>query len=83
MASEAAEIMGITASRLRTMGLIDKVISEPLGGAHRDYSSIMQSVKKVLQESIKQLQCDTTEVLLEKRFKRLMEYGKFKEIKIK
>jgi acetyl-CoA carboxylase carboxyl transferase subunit alpha len=83
MASEAAEIMGITASRLRTMGLIDKVISEPLGGAHRDYSSIMRSVKKVLQESIKQLQSDTTEVLLEKRFKRLMEYGKFKEIKIK
>jgi acetyl-CoA carboxylase carboxyl transferase subunit alpha len=65
------------------MGLIDKVISEPLGGAHRDYSSIMRSVKKVLQESIKQLQSDTTEVLLEKRFKRLMEYGKFKEIKIK
>jgi acetyl-CoA carboxylase carboxyl transferase subunit alpha len=82
-ASEAAEIMGVTASRLRTMGLIDKVISEPLGGAHRDYSSIMQSVKKVLQESIKQLQSDTTEVLLEKRFKRLMEYGKFKEIEIK
>lgn len=83
MASEAAEIMGITAPRLRAMGLIDKVISEPLGGAHRDYSSIMRSVKKVLQESIKQLQSDTTEVLLEKRFKRLMEYGKFKEIEIK
>ena len=82
-ASEAAEIMGITASRLKTMGLIDKVISEPLGGAHRDYSSIMQSVKKALQESIKKLQGNTTEVLLEKRFKRLMEYGKFKEIEIK
>ena len=82
-ASEAAEIMGITASRLKTMGLIDKVISEPLGGAHRDYSSIMQSVKKELQVSIKKLQGDTTEVLLEKRFKRLMEYGKFKEIEIK
>ena len=82
-ASEAAEIMGITASRLNAMGLIDKVINEPIGGAHRDYSSIMQSVNTALQESIKQLQGDTTEVLLEKRFKRLMEYGKFKEIEIK
>jgi len=82
-ASDAAEIMGITAPRLRAMGLIDKVINEPLGGAHRDYSSIMRSVEKVLQESLKKLQSDTTEVLLEKRFKRLMEYGKFKEVKVK
>ena len=82
-ASEAAEIMGITAPRLKAMGLIDKVISEPLGGAHRDYSSIMRSVEKALQESLKKLQSDTTEVLLEKRFKRLMEYGKFKEVKVK
>lgn len=82
-ASESAEIMGITAPRLKAMGLIDKVISEPLGGAHRNYSSIMQSVEKALQDSLKKLQSDTTEVLLEKRFKRLMEYGKFKEIKVK
>lgn len=82
-ASESAEIMGITAPRLKAMGLIDKVISEPLGGAHRNYSSIMQSVEKALQDSLKKLQSDTPEVLLEKRFKRLMEYGKFKEIKVK
>jgi acetyl-CoA carboxylase carboxyl transferase subunit alpha len=82
-APEAAEIMGITAHRLKTMGLIDKIISEPLGGAHRDYLTIMQSAKKSLQESLKQLQGYSTELLLEKRFERLMGYGKFKETKIK
>ena len=83
MAPEAAEIMGITAHRLKTMGLIDKIISEPAGGAHRDYPLIMQSVKKALQESLKQLQGYSTEILLQKRFERLMGYGKFKEVKIK
>lgn len=82
-AAEAAEIMGITASRLRALGLIDQIINEPLGGAHRDYPSIMESVKKALQESLEQLQDITSEVLLEKRFKRLMEYGKFKEAEAK
>jgi len=83
MAPEAAEIMGITAHRLKTMGLIDKIISEPVGGAHRDYPLTMQFVKKALQESLKQLQGYSTEILLQKRFERLMGYGKFKEVKIK
>ncbi|MCX7184899.1 MAG: acetyl-CoA carboxylase carboxyltransferase subunit alpha [Nitrosospira sp.] len=83
MAPEAAEIMGITAHRLKTMGLIDKIISEPAGGAHRDYPLTMQFVKKALQESLKQLQGYSTEILLQKRFERLMGYGKFKEVKIK
>lgn len=82
-APEAAEIMGITAHRLKTMGLIDKIISEPPGGAHRDYVAIMQSVKKALQESLRNFQGYSTEALLEKRFERLMGYGKFKEVKIK
>lgn len=82
-APEAAEIMGITAHRLKTMGLIDKIISEPAGGAHRDYPLVMQLVKKALQESLKQLQGYSTEILLQKRFERLMGYGKFKEVKIK
>ncbi|MBA2658330.1 MAG: acetyl-CoA carboxylase carboxyltransferase subunit alpha [Nitrosospira sp.] len=82
-APEAAEIMGITAHRLKTMGLIDKIISEPPGGAHRDYPAIMQSVKKALQESLGYFQAYSTEALLEKRFERLMGYGKFKEVKIK
>jgi acetyl-CoA carboxylase carboxyl transferase subunit alpha len=82
-APEAAEIMGITAHRLKTLGLIDKIISEPVGGAHRDYPAIMQSVGKALQESLKQLQGYSTEILLQKRFGRLMDYGKFKEVEIK
>ena len=82
-APEAAEIMGITAHRLKTMGLIDRIISEPPGGAHRDYPAIMQSVKKALQESLGYFQAYSTEALLEKRFERLMGYGKFKEVKIK
>lgn len=51
-AQEAAEIMGITAHRLKAMGLIDTIIAEPIGGAHRDYSSVMQSVKQALLGSL-------------------------------
>lgn len=81
-AAEAAEIMGITADRLKTMNLIDGIIDEPIGGAHRDYLATMQSVKNSLQESLRKLQDHSMETLLEKRFERLMEYGAFKEIKI-
>ena len=77
-AEEAAKIMGITASRLKTIGLIDQIIDEPLGGAHRDYPLTMELVRNSLQGSLKQLQSIPSKELLEKRFKRLMEYGKFK-----
>ena len=78
-ASEAAEIMGITASRLKTLGLIDKIVAEPLGGAHRDYAAMGASLKKVLQDSLKQLSSLSTGELLEARFARLMAYGRTKE----
>jgi acetyl-CoA carboxylase carboxyl transferase subunit alpha len=78
-AEEAAKIMGITASRLKTIGLIDQIIDEPLGGAHRNYPLTMELVRNSLQGSLEQLQNITSKELLEKRFKRLMEYGKFKE----
>ena len=77
-AQEAAKIMGITASRLKAIGLIDQIIDEPLGGAHRDYSSTMELVRNSLQGSLEQLQSIASKELLEKRSKRLMEYGKFK-----
>ncbi len=80
-ASEAAEIMGITADRLKEMDLIDTVISEPIGGAHRDYAAIMHSVKSALQDALRKLQVLPYEALLQKRFNRLMGYGKFKEVK--
>jgi acetyl-CoA carboxylase carboxyl transferase subunit alpha len=81
-APDAAETLGITATRLKTLGLVDKIISEPLGGAHRDYPAMMQSLKKALQETLKQVQSQTRDVMLQTRFSRLMSYGKFKEIEL-
>ena len=81
-APDAAETLGITATRLKTLGLVDKIISEPLGGAHRDYPAMMQSLKKALQDSLKQVQSQTTDEMLQTRFSRLMSYGKFKEIEL-
>jgi len=59
---------------------VDKIISEPLGGAHRDYAATMQSVKKALQDALKTVQNKPTANLLQDRFNRLMSYGKFKEV---
>ncbi len=78
-APDAAETLGITATRLKTLGLIDKIIPEPLGGAHRDYDAMMQSLKKALQESWRQLRDLPLDKLAETRFARLMDYGQFKE----
>jgi acetyl-CoA carboxylase carboxyl transferase subunit alpha len=81
-AADAAETLGITATRLKTLGLVDKIISEPLGGAHRDYSAMMQTLKKALQDTLKHVQSQTTQEMLQARFSRLMSYGKFKEIEL-
>jgi len=79
MAPEAAEALGITASRLKTLGLIDKIIPEPLGGAHRDPQATAQALRKALTEALKQLQEKKPRELVEERLERLMGYGKFKE----
>jgi acetyl-CoA carboxylase carboxyl transferase subunit alpha len=79
-ASDAAETLGITASRLKTLGLVDRVVNEPLGGAHRDPRAAAQSLKKALQDALRPLQDLSTEELVERRYERLMSYGKFKEI---
>ena len=78
-APEAAETMGITAQRLKTLGLIDKIVSEPLGGAHRDHAAMAQNLKKVLQDALKQLSGQSTADLLATRYERLMSYGRYKE----
>jgi acetyl-CoA carboxylase carboxyl transferase subunit alpha len=78
-AAEAAETLGITATRLKALGLIDKIVHEPLGGAHRDHEGMMQALKKALQESWRQLRERPVNELLEKRFEKLINYGKFKE----
>jgi acetyl-CoA carboxylase carboxyl transferase subunit alpha len=79
MAPEAAETLGITANRLKTLGLVDKVVSEPLGGAHRDPQAAAQSLKKALAESLRQLREKKLKELVEERLERLMSHGKFKE----
>lgn len=81
-ASDAAETMGITASRLKSLDLIDKVISEPVGGAHRDHKAMSASLKKALQDVLKQVIDLSHADLIERRFDRLMNYGKFKELAI-
>ncbi len=78
-AADAAETLGITASRLKALGLVDKIVSEPLGGAHRDHAAMMQSLKKALQESWRQVRDVPVSELTEARFERLMGYGQFKE----
>jgi acetyl-CoA carboxylase carboxyl transferase subunit alpha len=79
MAPEAAEALGITASRLKTLGLIDKIIPEPVGGAHRDPQAAGQALRKALVEALKQLQEKKPRQLVEERLERIMGYGKFKE----
>ncbi len=79
-APEAAETLGITASRLKTLGLIDKIISEPLGGAHRDHAAMAQNLKKALQDALRSFANKGVDELIEARFDRLMDYGKFKEV---
>jgi acetyl-CoA carboxylase carboxyl transferase subunit alpha len=78
-APEAAETMGITAQRLKTLGLIDKIVSEPLGGAQRDHAAMAQNLKKALQDALKQLSGLSVSELLAQRYERLMSYGRFKE----
>jgi acetyl-CoA carboxylase carboxyl transferase subunit alpha len=78
-APEAADALGITASRLKTMGLIDKIVPEPLGGAHRDPQATAQSLRKALADALKQLGDKKPRELVETRLERLMGYGKFKE----
>ena len=79
-APEAAEILGITAPRLKQLGLIDKIVNEPLGGAHRDHAAMMAALKKALAEALRQLQEQPLDTLLEAREEKILGYGKFKEI---
>jgi len=79
-APEAAETLGITAARLKQLGLIDKVVNEPLGGAHRDHAAMMVGLKKALTEALRQLQEQPVEALLEAREDKILGYGRYKEI---
>jgi acetyl-CoA carboxylase carboxyl transferase subunit alpha len=78
-APEAAESLGITASRLKTLGLVDRIVNEPLGGAHRDPQAAAAALKKALVEALRQVQEKKPKQLVEERLERLMGYGRFKE----
>jgi len=74
-AADAANAVGITSGRLHDLGLVDHVIQEPLGGAHRDAGLISANLKSTLIKQLEELELFDTEALLDRRYKRLMSYG--------
>ncbi|HGG60082.1 MAG TPA: acetyl-CoA carboxylase carboxyltransferase subunit alpha [Gammaproteobacteria bacterium] len=76
-APEAAESLGITAPRLKELGLIDEIIPEPLGGAHANPKQVAQSVGKALEANLQQLKSYGKDELVQRRYDRLMSYGQF------
>ena len=74
-AKEAAEAMKVDAANLKKLGLVDEIIMEPLGGAHRDLGSISMSISDVIDESLRILMEMTNSELLEKRYEKIMSYG--------
>ena len=74
-ASTAAEVMGLTATRLKELGLIDNIVPEPLGGAHRNYHEMARNLKQCLVEELNELDTFDKDGLLERRYERLMSYG--------
>jgi acetyl-CoA carboxylase carboxyl transferase subunit alpha len=77
-ASDAAEAMGITAPRLKSLGLIDEIIAEPLGGAHRNYEAMFEQLKLQLTAQLQTVKVLPVETLLAARFDKIMNYGEFK-----
>ncbi len=78
-AADAADAMGITADRLRSLGLIDKVIPEPLGGAHRDIATAAEAVGEALDVALRELKGMTMDKLLDRRYQRLLGFGQYEE----
>jgi acetyl-CoA carboxylase carboxyl transferase subunit alpha len=78
-ASLAAETLGITAARLKTLGLVDQVVMEPLGAAHREPEVMIESLRSALSAALNDVRERPLNALLNDRYARLMGYGKFKE----
>ena len=81
-AALAAEAMGITAPRLKSFGLVDKVVNEPVGGAHRDHRLMATTLKRVLADALRQFDTLSPEDLLAQRMDKLMSYGRFRELAV-
>ena len=78
-ASDAAEAMGVTTPTLSKLGLIDEVIPEPSGGAHRDYDSVANAVKDAITQSIMEFINTSSDELVERRYQRIISYGHFEQ----
>lgn len=78
-ASEAAEALGITAHRLKALGLIDKIVNEPVGGAHRNIKQVSSQLKRALNEALRQVSDLRVPELLERRHERLQSYGRYSD----
>jgi acetyl-CoA carboxylase carboxyl transferase subunit alpha len=76
-AAEAAEAMGITSEKLHDLGLIDRIIPEPLGGAHRNYQETIANMREAIASSLREVGALSTQQLLDRRYQRLMSYGQF------
>lgn len=79
-ASVAAESLAITADRLKGLGLVDRIVAEPMGGAHRAPEAMMETLRGALKEELTRLKAKSIKTLLVSRYERLMSYGKFKEV---
>ena len=79
-ASVAAESLAITSDRLKALGLVDRIVPEPLGGAHRSPEVVMASLRTALKEELTKLKSKSIKMLLVSRYERLMSYGNFKEV---
>ena len=75
-APQAAEAMGVTSDNLEKLGIVDETIAEPMGGAHRDIEAMSSTLKARLSEQLDELQAVPIEELLERRYQRLMSYGR-------
>ena len=80
-APEAAEALGITAHRLKALGLIDKIVSEPVGGAHRDPKAMCAALKRALGDALRQVADLKPKELLDRRYERLQSYGRYADTK--
>ncbi|MCL5975459.1 MAG: acetyl-CoA carboxylase carboxyltransferase subunit alpha [Gammaproteobacteria bacterium] len=76
-ASDAAATLGVTSDRLKSLGLIDEIVKEPLGGAHRDPEALMANIKTAIDSKLKQLKAMPADELVKRRQQRLLAYGAF------
>jgi acetyl-CoA carboxylase carboxyl transferase subunit alpha len=80
-AQDAADALGITAHRLKALGLVDKIVNEPVGGAHRDMPQACAFLKRALIDALRQVNTLGVDELLERRYQRLQSYGRFTDTK--